>query len=190
MTRTGLAAASVVLALGCAPRLLDRTRIAGESGNAGIEVSEVPVRGFEVEVATRAERWYTGELLAVDERALWVEIDGVERRIPRGDVQRVIVAVRPSYGGAYAGWGAIGTASTLSHGFWLVLTAPAWLGTWIPIVAYESGAGSDQALADGLDALFQYARWPQGMPPERMELAAPVEIREGQETLAAPYPAF
>lgn len=174
------------LCSGCAAsRLLDRSQ---GGGNAQASVEEVPVRGFQVEVVMRASRSIEGELLAVDESAIWVEVDGIARAIARADVTRVDVTLRPGYEGAYGIWGSAGTASVPSHGFYMVLTLPAWLLTWIPIVAYESSAGEDTASPDGFDALFQYARWPQGMPPSRARDGVPIRRHEGDETRDAPYP--
>lgn len=156
------------LGAGCATTpSLDRSRSLGDRAR-GTSIRDVPARGFSVLVRARA-RDVKGELLAVDPDKLWILEDPDEQpqlvTVPRRDVQRVSVEAFPSGAILPATWTAIGTASTVSHGFFLIFSAPIWLGTGIPVSV-------DQAMSNDLDVnrrelggLFQFARFPQGMPP-------------------------
>ena len=62
-------------------------------------------------------------------------------------------------------WGSLGTVSTVSHGFFLVLSAPAW----ILITSVVASVESRHPILDYPDHPWpEFARWarfPQGMPP-------------------------
>jgi hypothetical protein len=122
------------------------------------------VHGFEVQVHGSGPV-VEGELLAVDETSVWVEELGIERSIPRREIARVVIREHGTAAGGYGVWTGLGAASTLTHGFYFVLTGPLWLAVGIPVTALEAADGQQRLAPDGLDALFQYARWPQGMPP-------------------------
>lgn len=179
--RPAPARAALVLALAlaaggsaCAKRPeLDRSVALGDALPELPPVEDVPVHGFTVTVEAEA-RPVTGELLAVDPTALWVLEEGESGRarpvaIPRRDVRAVGVVALESGGTVTGVWAGIGTISTISHGFFLIFSVPVWAIVGV-------GTGLDEGLSndlriepDNLDGLGQYARFPQGMPPELLQ---------------------
>jgi hypothetical protein len=116
-----------------------------------------------------------GELLAVDADSVWLLSGGRLRVVPMHRVSSMFVTGYNADYGAMAIWTVLGTASTLSHGLVLVLSAPVWLivGT-ISTVSYsyisrESVTRRELdepvAAARAIDRLRIYARFPQGLPP-------------------------
>lgn len=148
---------------------IDRGRTIGSPvRNARIE--DVPVRGFDV-VVVAAERDVSGELLAIDAQQLWVleDPEGEPQlvSIPRAEVDKVSVEVFPSGAATTWTWTAVGTLSTASHGFFLIFSAPIWLATGVPVSVDQIVSNDlDLTRRSQLDALHQFARFPQGMPPQ------------------------
>jgi hypothetical protein len=139
--------------------------------------------GHQAIVRTKSQRFH-GELVACNDVSLFLYVNGAPSPyaiVPWSDVERGEI-LRP--GGAKAGlitWVAIGSASTISHGWWAPLTGLAWAGV---------GAGSivwgikEESLAGKCDDLRAYARYPQGLPPairERFEatLMGPRPLKDG-----------
>jgi hypothetical protein len=102
-----------------------------------------------------------GELIAVDDDALHVLTAEGLRAVPRAEVRKAKLVGYGDESGALGAWVGIGTLSTLSHGGFLVLTAPLlWLLGGGSAAADESRAGFIR------EAEFHaYARFPQGLPP-------------------------
>lgn len=105
-----------------------------------------------------------GELLAARDGLVHVrQGDGV-RAIRQTEIRSMRLAAYETGQLGMTVWGALGTLSTLSHGFVLIFSAPVWLiGTGI-----SAGLESRAALVDYPDqplaAFAKYARYPQGMP--------------------------
>jgi hypothetical protein len=134
-----------------------------------VHPTDVPVRGFQVTVET-ASSTESGELIAVDEQFLYLNVSDSPalwsgEQIPRAQVAKVTVEVAPSASTATGIWTAVGCASTASHGYFFVFTGPIWLATGIPASAGESASSKAVAQPDELSKLYQYARFPQGLPP-------------------------
>ncbi len=162
--RACLALLVVAGSASCATASLDRRELRG-TDELGHTVRDVPVRGFEVRIET-ARGTIEGELLAVDRASVWVAaVDGRVGPVPRETVRRVQVHVHETYGSEYGGWTAGGTAATITHGWMLIFTAPVWLIAGISTSVAESASGYGNAEGPGLDALYQFARFPQGPPP-------------------------
>jgi hypothetical protein len=80
------------------------------------------------------------------------------------DVARAQVYTYESEGGLGA-FGLLGTLSTISHGFILILTAPVWIiATGIAIAAESAHVELDYPEDDSLETLSHWARFPQGIP--------------------------
>lgn len=132
-------------------------------------INEVPVRGYEVSIeALNAARGYSvsGELLAVDRSDLWVlESTNEVRAVPRREILEVTVEVYSQSTGGLLAWSIIGTASTISHGVFLLFSAPVWLVTGLSATA-NAEATDDLTVqsARELDQLTQFSRFPQGLP--------------------------
>jgi len=108
-----------------------------------------------------AKRRVEGELIAVDDDALHVLTAEGLRAVPRAEVRKARLVGYGDESGALGAWMALGTLSTLSHGAYLILTAPLlWLTGGGASVADESRGGFIP------EAQFRaYARFPQGLPP-------------------------
>jgi hypothetical protein len=149
-------------------------------------VREVPVNVFDAEVELLDLRTYSGELLAVDDTSVYL-LTGPKRTlaIPRRVVQKVTVSLLASTAVGAGLWTAAGTVSTVSHGYYLVFTAPLWLATGIPSsIAAASHETYAEAANHDLGRMYQFARFPQGLPG-----AWPtVPLAIGEEPAPAPAP--
>jgi len=105
-----------------------------------------------------------GELLAVQDGEVHVRSDAGVRIIPAGEIESMRAAVYQTGQGVMGIWGLLGTASTFSHGFALILSAPIWIiGTSIS-AAVESRAALIDYPDQPLRAFAKFSRYPQGMP--------------------------
>jgi hypothetical protein len=159
---------AVLISASCAHASLDRFESRGPH-ESDVHATDVPVRGFQVSVETPTTTEY-GELIAVDDKFLYMNVsDSPEawagEQIPRAQVIKVTVEVGPSASTATGIWTAVGCASTASHGAYLIFSGPIWLATGIPTTVGESAAAKAVAGTDELSKLYQYARFPQGLPP-------------------------
>lgn len=101
-----------------------------------------------------------GELIAIDDTAIHVLTASGLRSVARSSPHRITVVGYGTPGVSMAVWAIGGGVSTLSHGGFLLFTAPMWavVGTWAAL--NESGAGNvhDEDLARA------FARFPQELP--------------------------
>jgi hypothetical protein len=108
-----------------------------------------------------------GELIAADTQSVVLAQESDVTVVPVRCVTKMTVAAfEPGVGEAVV-VGSLGTVSTLSHGFFLVLTAPIWLVTTMSATWAQSGAGT---LKDPKQPAA-WARFPQGMPSGFLEQA-------------------
>jgi hypothetical protein len=110
-----------------------------------------------------ASRAVDGELIAVDRDSIHVLTQrGYLSSFGAREVNSVTLTTFTQPPGMGT-WLTVGTLSTASHGFYLVLTAPAWLivGGMSVNQARLAGRVTDRA---GIRSLRAYARFPQGMP--------------------------
>jgi hypothetical protein len=148
----------------CATGSLDRTELNGVE-ELGHTARDVPVRGHDV-VLVAGDQSVEGELLAVDDRCVWVDawMEGI-LAIPRETIVRVRVQLHDTHSASYGGWTAAGALESGTHGWLAVFTLPLWLIAGTATAIAESASGRADASGRGLDALYQYARYPQGPPP-------------------------
>jgi hypothetical protein len=166
--RVALATALLMLA-GCIHRqgVLDKQLSMGVQKREppSVLVAEVPVHGHRVRVLQLSRPPVVGELLAVHSTVLVVMTDaGVVYYIPVGDVQAVrlhLMPVAPEHLGV---WGAVGLATTPTHGGFLILTAPMWIVGTIAATALDTNASRPKLSGPDVAHLWQYARFPQGLP--------------------------
>jgi hypothetical protein len=152
---------------------LDRSKgFTGNETTASLE--DVPVRGHDIDIE-HAGQTTSGELLAVDDLYLYVLTDGRVRAIERRKVTQVSVELYASQAGQAGLWTALGTVSTVSHGFFLVITAPVWLATGISVTAGAAATNDLEVRDDKLGPLYQFARFPQGLPPTWPGARVPLE---------------
>jgi hypothetical protein len=92
------AAFLLVFSAGCVAKLpLDRSTANGTIAS-GVELEEVPTRGFQVEVHEATYTW-RGELIAVEPGAVWIAFAGELRDIVRNDIEFVQVRHGPRVSG-------------------------------------------------------------------------------------------
>ncbi len=141
---------------------LDRSVSYGSATRVPVE--EVPVRGFRASVTTR-DGTVSGELLAVDTDHVYVlDDDGKTVQISTDDVYRVTVDLHPSNVGWVIAWTVLGTGSTLSHGYFLLYTAPTWVAVGATTAALANGASGMTVRPGSVVYLWQFARFPGGLP--------------------------
>ena len=118
------------------------------------------------QTATTAPSIFAGEFLAVGRDTVFVlTLGGAVKPIPTGDVQRARVAFYDAEWGGLGAWTALGTLSTISNGFYLVLTAPAWLLGGSGVTASQSKAPiRDVTEVGDWSKVSMYARFPGGWP--------------------------
>jgi hypothetical protein len=148
------------------------------------------VRASEVDRSTRGAwanvtLWggggLSGELLAVDDQALYVGLSGRLTRVPHKCATLLQLAAFENPAMEVSALGALGTLSTLSHGFFLVFTVPVWAVT-AGLSSYGHSRSGHLKFGVGeepLSTASAWARFPAGMPtgfidrvPERVALDA------------------
>lgn len=166
MRRALAAAAAWACALGvsgCGHNMLDRD--VSEGSPTTVAVEDVPVKGFAVVVRPWKGEDVTGELLAADEQGVWVLTQEGTRFVARRDIEQVKVNVYSNLGWVTFAWTIAGAGSTLTHGFALLLTFPAWAAIGGGVTGAEFGKGKAEASPRLTPFLFQFARFPAGLPP-------------------------
>lgn len=126
-----------------------------------------PDEAFGRQVRVRSGGYeFNGELLECDGLFVYLHLNLVDdnpyARIPLTYVGEARADVSPTHDTAYAVWLTVGTLSTISHGFWLIFSAPVWTLAGVPAVT----ASSALRYVDGrCGELIPYARYPAGLPP-------------------------
>ena len=164
-------------------------------------IDQVPVYGHMVEVKVGKSKWGSkeicGELLAVSRRHIWVLSEGQTRKIPHSRIRKLqIVDMFDTEAGGMGVWTALGTISAVSHGFFGIISGPLWLVTGLSATGSAAASNDITVDLDHLNALYQYARFPQGMPrkPSPAPVPAPapapevVTVPERVEPPPAPKP--
>jgi len=104
------------------------------------------------------------------------------------DVARAKVYTYESEGGLGVA-GFLGTLSTISHGFFLILTAPVWIiTTAIAVAAEKNHVELDYPEDNTLEELSQWARFPQGIPSTVDEEALLVPRAHRRPAVVVPVP--
>lgn len=133
-----------------------------------------------------------GELIAVDSKTLHVGIPGRHEitHIPLSAISKVKLYAYEASTGPTSAMVTLGTLSTLTHGVFLILTAPVWLIAGGATVGVQSRMGfftyGRPFSVDSLAAMQKYARYPQGLPTA--QAADPSPPRQAAPA-AAPPPA-
>lgn len=117
----------------------------------------------------------SGEFLAVDRDSVFVLLSsGRVQGAPLDSVTRARVAYYDARQGSLAIWTAMGSASTISNGAFLIFTLPTWIiggslatasQSRAPLIAVDTGEGNESR-AESWDAVRMYARFPSGLPPD------------------------
>ncbi len=171
-TRAYLFAAIALVACGD-PGQLGRSVVSPSDVTSKVALDKVPVKGAEIVIEQRSGARLSGELLAATDDSMTVLVgDSSVVRLRSSDVVRAIIT-RYENGALIAGlvlWSALGGLAGISHGFWLVVSEPIWGG--ISAGAIVPVAGDEKRFAYAGDRptdftyLHEYARFPQGLPPQ------------------------
>jgi hypothetical protein len=158
-----LVASACAMCAGCSHAELDRAVSKGTP--TSVDLQDVPVHGFPVEVEQVGGRpSVSGELLAADAAGLWVRDERGSVWIEAHHVRQVRVQVYSSLVGEVVGLSVGGAVSTLSNGAFLIFTAPGWLVAGLSAGTYEGSANVATAEPHDTPSLYQYARFPAGLP--------------------------
>ena len=107
-----------------------------------------------------------GEYLTSDTSNVYVLYDSLYI-VPKLKITDAVLEIDDKNTSEYDGWTILGTASTLSHGWFLGFTFPMWLATGISASSGESFR--DRYSEDHPDEsywiqIIKYSRFPQGLP--------------------------
>jgi hypothetical protein len=109
-----------------------------------------------------------GEFIALQESTVYLlRSDGQIVLCPLKNIDHAHLEIHSENHGEFAAWTLIGTISTLTHGFGLMLTAPVWILSGSIAAASVSHIGKfDEGNPDPVwwKEMSQYARFPQGLP--------------------------
>lgn len=166
--RLGAAVATLYLCTACGAadqQLVDRG-VGLQGSPTAVDVEDVPVRGADVDVKIIQGSNISGELLAADATSVTI-LDGAGRveRADARNVDEVVVELYASGGGGTALWTVVGSLSTVSHGFFLIFTLPIWVITGAATSGVASAQSRLHVPRNEIPLLYQFARFPQGLPP-------------------------
>mgnify|MGYP007106928985 CR=1 FL=1 len=169
---------SLLLTAGCATSPLGLMTEAPGDRDRTAKLEQVPVRGALTTVLCRTDHGVVsiaGELLAVEQRALWLVDRGAIVRLDRRCVTGAIIERHRSLTTNTAAWTFFGTLSTLGHGSWGGLTVPMWLLAGTAVTAGQAAGNDVQVLPHRVQDMWPFARFPAGRPPRYYPTApAPV----------------
>ncbi len=104
-----------------------------------------------------------GELIAVQQGILYLLNENILQEIPIKQIKKAILASFNARGGISM-WATLGFVSTLSHGGWLIFSAPIWLISGIINSNAATTSGMLKFDNYNLRDMKKYARFPQGIP--------------------------
>jgi len=133
------------------------------------ELEEVPSNpyGSFIEIKLRNGYTISGELIAVSNDSVFVyspvRIEVLDIREIKS--AKIIIYRRyPNYAPIII-WGLLGTLSTITHGWWLIISAPAWIFVTVTAIANESSE-QNKVVYPNITELAKFSRYPQGLPPD------------------------
>ncbi|MBC8374723.1 MAG: hypothetical protein H8E26_01690 [FCB group bacterium] len=104
-----------------------------------------------------------GELIAISTDTVYVLAEALIAT-PKVKIKHARLTIYDSEAGKLAGWTVLGTFSTISHGFLLILSAPIWIISGSTAAAIQSRKPILDYPKISLDQFKKYARFPQGLP--------------------------
>ena len=119
-----------------------------------------------IELTLNGEERVEGELLAVNADSVWVLSSEGGAVVPTAAVVQGKLTRYAWSSGNVTTWTAVGVLSTISNGLVLIFTAPVWVITGSVAGAGESHAAQRLWPRFAWAALAEFARFPQGMPPD------------------------
>lgn len=104
-----------------------------------------------------------GEFIAVGQDSVFVLTQGLIA-IPLDQIEGGRLAAYDAKHGWLGAWTALGSLSTPSHGFGLILSLPAWVIVGSATTIAQSWAPIEKLPVSSWDELRKFARFPQGLP--------------------------
>jgi hypothetical protein len=135
-------------------------------------------------VSVTGQDAHVGELIAIGPSEVWILSGDELIQTPLQFVSELEVYPYEISTAGIAGWGVLGTLSTISHGFWLVFSAPVWILTSTITGVAHSRTARERYIPGNWQALAKWARFPQGLP---YGLTA-TELLHGRPSPAVPAP--
>jgi len=135
-----------------------------DSRSRSVERAATDGRGGWIVLSLAFDVRIEGELIAADSDGLRVLTAVGLVTIPLADVVGARLWAWEAELSGNLVWGTVGTASTASHGFFLILTAPVWIGATALITAIEARRPIIEYPEHGIGDLARWARFPQGVP--------------------------
>lgn len=185
-----MTAAAVALVSGCAtvnpaPPPWRRTPAAAQRSPLGSWTNVTLRNGAQI----------SGEIIAADAEAVYLGAPPLLLTVPGRCVRSMQVAFVDAQIDGPAAWGVAGAISTLTHGFFLFLSAPVWLTATVVSTTVASGAGYRTLHFEHggpIASAGTWARFPQGLPPrfaEAMQARQTLDQTCAWVPLAPPSPA-
>ena len=160
------------LALGCSVIVI--TILAGCAASIAPrywlpQASEVPQDGYgswaSVTLSIGPDELSEGELIAATSDTLFILENERIQAFGVNEVSKVHIQSYDANHTCLAVWTVLGSLSTLSHGFILILSAPVWIITGSIGTAAQSKAPHNHIIVGNWNDLQAYCRYPGGMPP-------------------------
>ena len=106
----------------------------------------------------------SGELVAVETDSLFILNEKQLYSVSWDQVSKAKLTIFDSKYYNLVPWTVFGTISTISHGFYLVLSAPVWILTGTIATVYQSKVPQIEYPKKPKTLFNKYARFPQGIP--------------------------
>lgn len=109
---------------------------------------------------------YGGEFISTDDSNVYLLYDSVYI-IPKTNILKATLELDQKSSTVYGLWTFGGVLSTISNGAYLIITAPIWLLTGIPVTAGESGRDRYELQNPDFsywNSVQKFARFPLGLP--------------------------
>lgn len=147
-----------------------------------VEYIDVDQNGSYIKINNKTPEYLGGELIAVDSNSIVVMSEKKKRciTIEKSKVKKYSLryAKTKNYGWTIP----VFALSSISHGFYAIVTLPLNLIATIAITASSSKASSYTDKTISYDQLRMFARFPQGIPPNiSLESIKPVKIKDGSK---------
>ena len=119
---------------------------------------------LEVQHGENSTKRVQGELIALSPDRVFVLTDAGLLEIPKTTISQAKLTAYDSGAVALSVWTFLGTLSTISHGVFLIISAPVWVIGGSSITAVQSHKPVISYPENSWEAFQRYARFPQGLP--------------------------
>ena len=110
---------------------------------------------------------FSGEFVAIDSNSIYILSNLECKSFNFKNILYAHLQTRTNSKYLMAGWSVLGALSTISHGFFLILTGPLWIISGIGTTineSYEDVYTKNYPTEDWWIQFSRYARFPQGLP--------------------------